>query len=105
MPLLHGRLIAPRSNSVFIVHQLIEAPVERTPDAVALVSPEQHPTYRQLNSVANFSTHFRTTEPAASASTASNTRSLAAGGPTSDHSCAAGQPRLGALHVGVHWQT
>ena len=39
------------------VHQLFEAQVERTPDAVALVSEEKQLTYRELNCRANRLAH------------------------------------------------
>ena len=35
------------------IHQLFEAQVEKTPDAVALIFNNQHLTYRDLNSRAN----------------------------------------------------
>ncbi len=39
-------------------HQLIEAQVERTPDAVAIVCADQRLTYRELNTRANQLAHF-----------------------------------------------
>ncbi|NEP12786.1 MAG: amino acid adenylation domain-containing protein [Symploca sp. SIO2C1] len=39
------------------IHQLFEAQVEKTPDAIALVFEEQHLTYSQLNSKANQLAH------------------------------------------------
>lgn len=39
------------------VHQLFEAQVERTPDAVAVVFEDSHLTYRELNNRANFVAH------------------------------------------------
>ncbi len=39
------------------VHELFEAQVERTPDAVALVLDDQHLTYRELNARANQLAH------------------------------------------------
>lgn len=40
------------------LHQLIEAQVEKTPDAVAIVFAEQQLTYQQLNSRANQLAHY-----------------------------------------------
>ncbi len=40
------------------IHQLFEAQVERTPDAVAVVFEQESLTYRQLNSRANFLAHY-----------------------------------------------
>src|SRR5579864_700606 len=40
------------------VHQLFEAQVERTPDAVALVYEDTHLTYRELNRRANQLAHY-----------------------------------------------
>jgi amino acid adenylation domain-containing protein/non-ribosomal peptide synthase protein (TIGR01720 family) len=40
------------------IHQLFEAQVERTPDAVAVVFEEQQLTYRELNSRANQLAHY-----------------------------------------------
>ena len=40
------------------LHQLFEAQVERTPDAVAVVLKEQHLTYRELNARANQLAHY-----------------------------------------------
>ncbi len=40
------------------VHQLFEAQVERTPDAVAVVFEEQQLTYRELNTKANQLAHY-----------------------------------------------
>jgi amino acid adenylation domain-containing protein len=39
------------------VHQLFEAQVERTPDAIAVVFEDSHLTYRELNHRANFVAH------------------------------------------------
>src|SRR5207237_1764073 len=39
------------------IHQLFEAQVERTPNAVALVFEEQHLTYQELNARANQLAH------------------------------------------------
>ena len=40
------------------IHQLFEAQVERTPDAIALVFEDQQLTYRELNSRANQLAHY-----------------------------------------------
>ncbi len=40
------------------IHQLFEAQVERTPEAVAVVSEEQQLTYRELNTRANQLAHY-----------------------------------------------
>jgi len=40
------------------IHELIEAQVERTPDAVAIVFEDQHLTYRDLNKRANQLAHY-----------------------------------------------
>lgn len=40
------------------IHQLFEAQVERTPDAMAVVYEHDRPTYRQLNSRANSLAHY-----------------------------------------------
>lgn len=40
------------------IHKLIEAVVEQTPDAVAVVFEQESLTYRQLNSRANFLAHY-----------------------------------------------
>lgn len=40
------------------LHQLIEAQVERTPDAIAAVFDQQHLTYRELNQQANQLGHY-----------------------------------------------
>jgi amino acid adenylation domain-containing protein len=40
------------------IHQLFEAQVERTPDAVAVVFGDEHLTYRELNSRANQLAHY-----------------------------------------------
>jgi amino acid adenylation domain-containing protein len=40
------------------LHQLFEAQVERTPDAVAVVYENEHLTYRELNSKANQLAHY-----------------------------------------------
>ncbi|MHC5729977.1 MAG: AMP-binding protein, partial [Nostoc sp.] len=40
------------------IHQLFEAQVERTPDAVALIFEDQQLTYRQLNERANQLAHY-----------------------------------------------
>ncbi len=40
------------------LHQLFEAQVERTPDAVAVVFKDQQLTYRELNTRANFIAHY-----------------------------------------------
>ncbi len=40
------------------IHQLIEAQVERTPDAIAVVFEDQQLTYRELNSRANQLAHY-----------------------------------------------
>lgn len=40
------------------IHQLVEAVVEQTPDAVAVVFEQESLTYRQLNSRANFLAHY-----------------------------------------------
>ena len=40
------------------VHQLFEAPVERKPDAVAVVFEDQQLTYRELNPKANQLAHY-----------------------------------------------
>ncbi len=46
------------SSTEQCVHQLFEAQVERTPNAVALVLDEQQLTYQQLNSRANQLAHY-----------------------------------------------
>ncbi len=51
------RAVQP-ATKVNIVHQLFEAQVERTPNAVALVLDEQQLTYQQLNSRANQLAHL-----------------------------------------------
>ncbi len=45
----------PRDNAI---HQLFEAQVERTPDAVAVVFEDQRLTYRELNQRANQVAHY-----------------------------------------------
>jgi len=40
------------------VHQLFEAQVERTPDAIAVVFENQQLTYRELNQQANCLAHY-----------------------------------------------
>ncbi|NEO98310.1 MAG: amino acid adenylation domain-containing protein [Symploca sp. SIO2E9] len=40
------------------IHQLFEAQVERTPDAIAVVFEDQHLTYRELNTRANQLAHY-----------------------------------------------
>jgi non-ribosomal peptide synthetase component F len=40
------------------IHPLVEAVVEQTPDAVAVVFEHESLTYRQLNSRANFLAHY-----------------------------------------------
>ncbi len=40
------------------IHQLFEAQVERTPDAIAVIFENQHLTYRELNSRANQLAHY-----------------------------------------------
>ena len=40
------------------IHQLFEAQVERTPDAIAVVHENQHLTYRELNNRANQLAHY-----------------------------------------------
>jgi amino acid adenylation domain-containing protein/FkbM family methyltransferase len=42
----------------YCLHQLFEAQVERTPDAVAVTFEDEHLTYRQLNSKANQLAHY-----------------------------------------------
>ncbi|MEH2211066.1 amino acid adenylation domain-containing protein [Nostoc sp.] len=51
----HTELIYPRD---LCIHQLFEAQVEKTPDAVALVFEEQILTYRELNTKANQLAHY-----------------------------------------------
>jgi|GEM_PF-4924042 non-ribosomal peptide synthetase component F len=40
------------------IHKLVEAVVEQTPDAVAVVFEQESLTYRPLNSRANFLAHY-----------------------------------------------
>jgi len=40
------------------IHQLFEAQVEKTPDAIAIVSKDEHLTYRELNNRANQLAHY-----------------------------------------------
>ncbi|MBC8427731.1 AMP-binding protein [bacterium] len=40
------------------IHRLFEAQVERTPDAIAVVSEDKHLTYRELNARANQLAHY-----------------------------------------------